>query len=344
MIRAWVCALGVLSGLAIARPAHACAGCRNPSLPTSRGNEGPLAQGAWALGVSLSSTAVNVVHEAGCSGAFSDCDEVPMQQEYVHDQNMYPVELRASLEYSMTDLLGLELQVPFRMIVTTIEYRTPEGEPYEPLDADVHHRDEVVAGPADPWLLLRIGHSFDGVWLAARPGFTVPLGSTEEDPFELGDEGLRHQHIQLGTGTFDPVLVLEASVPIADMQLQLYVQGVLPLYESSHGYRAPWRVSGGSAAVVKLVESLSGKLGLEAMHEAEEHWQGIARQDGSLGRSELGGLFGVAYAFDESTLSLDVRVPFVRHIVEGDEPPGTLSSPLALALRFDHVFGSEPSP
>lgn len=343
MIRALVCSLALVSSLAVARPAHACAGCRNPSLPTSRGNEGPLAQGAWSLGVSLSGTAVNVVHEAGCSD-LADCDEVPLQPAYVHDQDLYPVELRASVEYAMTDLLGLELQVPFRMIATTIEYTTPQGEPYEPLDDDVHHRDELVAGPADPWLLLRIGHSFGGVWLAARPGLTIPLGNTEEDPFALGDEGLRHQHIQLGTGTFDPVLVLEASVPMGGTQLQLYVQGVLPLYENSHGYRAPWRVSGGSAVVVKLVESLSGKLGLEAMHEAEEHWQGVARQDGSLGRSELGGLFGVAYAIDESTLSLDVRVPFVRHIVEGDESPGTLSSPLALSLRFDHVFGAEPSP
>jgi hypothetical protein len=333
----------LMTGLAFARPAHACAGCRNPSLPTSRGNEGPLAQGAWALGVSLSGTAVNVVHEAGCRDV-SDCQEVPVQPAYMHDQSLYPVELRASVEYGMTDLLGLELQLPLRVVTTTIEYTTPEGAPYQPLDRDVHHRDEVVAGPADPWLLMRIGHSFDGVWLAARPGVTLPLGNTEEDPFELGDQGLEHQHIQLGTGTFDPVLVLEASIPLSDLQLQLFVQGVVPLYENSHGYRAPWRVNGGSAVIAKLVDSLSGKLGLEAMHEAEEHWQGVARQDGSLGRSELGGLIGVAYAFDATTLSLDVRVPFVRHIVVGDEPPGTLSSPLALSLRFDHVFGSEPSP
>jgi hypothetical protein len=343
MIRVLACLLTLLSGFALAPPAHACAGCRNPSLPTSRGNEGPVAQGAWALGVSLSGTAVNVVHEAGCRDA-TDCEEVPVQPAYMHDQNLYPVELRASLEYGMTELLGLELQVPFRMVTTTIEYTTPAGDAYQPLDRDVHHRDEVVAGPADPWLLMRIGHSFDGVWLAARPGVTLPLGKTEEDPFELGDQGLEHQHIQLGTGTFDPALVLEASVPIADLQLQLFVQGVVPLYENSHGYRAPWRVNGGSMVIAKLVDSLSGKLGLDAMHEAKEHWQGVARQDGSLGRSELGGLLGVAYAFDATTLSLDVRVPFARHIVVGDEAPGTLSSPLAISLRFDQVFGSEPSP
>jgi hypothetical protein len=342
VIRALVSVLVLLSALAIADAAQACAGCRNPSLPTSRGNEGPLPEAAWALGVSLSGTTVNVVHEAGCRDVAA-CEEVPAQPAYLHDQDLYPVELRASLEYGVSELLGVEVQVPFRMIATSIEYRTPEGEAYAPLDRDVHHRDELVAGPADPWLLARFGHSFDGVWIAARPGVTLPLGSTEEDPFALGDQGLPHQHIQLGTGTFDPVLVLEANIPTAGMHLQAFVQGVVPLYENSHGYRAPWRVNGGSALVAELVESLSGKLGLEAMHEAPEHWQGVARQDGSLGRSELGGLFGAAYAFGTSSLGLDVRVPFVRHIVVGDEAPGTLSSPLALSLRFDHVLGAEPA-
>lgn len=343
MIRALLGVLAVLSTLGLARSAYACAGCRNPSLPTSRGNEGPLAEGAFALGVSLAGTTVNVVHEAGCRDV-GDCEEVPAQPLYLHDQDLYPVELRASVEYGVSEIFGVELQVPFRMVSTSIEYTTPEGAPYEPVDRDVHHRDEVVAGPADPWLLLRIGRSFDGVWLAVRPGVTVPFGSTEEDPFELGDQGLRHQHIQLGSGTFDPVLVLEANIPVAGMQLVLFTQGVLPLYDNSHGYRAPFRVNGGSALVAELFDSVSGKLGLEAMHEAEEHWQGVARQDGSLGRSELGGLIGAVYAFGESSLGLDVRVPFVRHIVQGDEAPGTLSSPLALALRFDHVFGSEPKP
>jgi hypothetical protein len=339
MTRRLLCALVLASVLWAPRAVHACAGCRNPSLPTSRGSEGPVPQGAWALGVSLSSTTVDVVHEAGCRDV-AECEKVPAQPLYLHDLGLYPAELRASVEYGLSAHFGVELQLPLRMVGATIEYTTPEGERYQPLDSDVHHRDEVVVGPADPWLLLRIGHSFDGVWLAARPGVTLPLGSTEEDPFALGDRGERHQHIQLGTGTFDPVLVLEANIPISPVQLQLFAQGVLPLYENTHGYRAPFRITGGSAVVMELFESISGKLGLDVMHETEERWQGVVRQDGSLGRSELGAVIGAGYAFGTSQLSLDVRVPLVRHIVEGDEPPGTLSSPVALSLRFDTVLGA----
>lgn len=328
------------SAVAPVRSAHACPGCRNPSLPVSRGGEGPLAQGAWALGVSLSGTLVDVVHEAGCRDLAS-CDEVPIQPTYLHDQSLYPVELRASLEYGASALLGVELQIPFRAVITTIEYTTPAGDAYVPLDRDVHHRDETVAGLADPWLLLRIGRVFDGVWLAARPGLTLPLGRTEEDPFRLGDRGQSHQHIQLGTGTFDPVLVLEASRAFGRAQVQLFVQGVLPLYENGHGYRAPWRVHGGGAIAMNLIGAFGGKLGIEAMHEGAEQWQGVVRQEGSLGRSELLGLLGLTQAFGDSQVSLDVRLTLARHIVAGSESPGKLSSPAALALRFDHVFGAE---
>jgi hypothetical protein len=208
----------------------------------------------------------------------------------------------------------------------------------------VHHRDETLAGIADPWLLARIGRSFGDLWLAARLGVTLPIGRTEEDPFELGDRGARHQHIQLGTGTFDPILVLEASQAIGSSRLMLFVQAVAPLYDNTHGYRAPSRVHGGFAVALQIVDELGGKLGLEAMHEDAERWQGVIRQDGSLGRSEVMGLFGLTQAIGDSRVSLDVRLPVMRQIVVGSEAPGQLSSPLALALRFDHTFGAEPAP
>lgn len=341
-MRLALCLLALTSWLVPMR-AQACAGCRNPSLPTSRGSQGPLAEQELSLGVSLSGTTVSVVHEAGCAD-LDDCEEVPVQPAYMHDQGLYPVELRASGEYGLSALVGVELQLALRVVPTTIEYTTPSGDPYQPLDPDVHHRDEVVAGVADPWLLLRVGASFGGLWLAARPGLTLPLGRTEEDPFRLGDRGERHQHIQLGSGTFDPVLVLEASTAVDSVQLQFFTQAVAPLYENGHGYRAPWRVHGGGAVGVKLIQSLAGRLGIEAMHEAAERWHGVERQDGSLGRSELLALVGLTQSFGNSRLSLDVRVPLVRHIVAGNESPGELSSPVALALRFDHVFGEERVP
>ncbi|HEY6078878.1 MAG TPA: hypothetical protein VIW29_08745, partial [Polyangiaceae bacterium] len=196
-------------------------------------------------------------------------------------------------------------------------------------------------GFADPWLLLRVGKTLGKWWLAARPGISIPLGRTEENPFERGDQGLRHQHIQLGSGTVDPLLVLEASRKLERLQLQLFVQGQLPLYENSHGYRAPWRLYGGTSVGTKLVGKLTGSLGVEAFHEAAEEWDGEVRQDGSLGRSEVLGAATLEHTFGATEVSLGVRVPVWRHIVVGDEPPGTISSPLTLSIGVSHVFGGD---
>lgn len=335
-------AAGVALVIALApAEAHACAGCRNPSLAGSRGSEGPLAAGALRAGAMLTGTTVHVVHEAGCAD-LANCDEVPVQPLHDHDQRLYPLELRLIAEYGLSEMFGIELQVPFRLIHTTVEYTTPDGAPYEPLDEGVHHRDETIVGPADPWLLFRVGSRVEDWWLAARPGVSIPIGKTEEDPFELGDQGLRHQHIQLGSGTFDPLLVLEASRRGAPIDLDFYAQGQISLYENSRGYRAPWRALGGGTVGTKLAGELRGAAGLELFHEDAERWGGEIRQDAMLGRTELLAVVRFGLTLGDTELSLGLRAPLWRHIVTGDEPAGEISSPLIVNLGVSHVFGGEP--
>lgn len=325
-------------GTVVAAPAEACAGCRNPSLAATRGSAGPLAAGAVRVGAALTGTTVHVVHEAGCRDT-ATCDEVPVQPSYLHDQDLYPLELRLMGEYGLSSALGVEMQVPFRSVTSTIKYTDPLGAAYEPLDSGVHHRNETVVGIADPWLLLRVGATFAKWWLAARPGFSIPLGETEQNPFALGDRGLRHQHVQLGSGTFDVVGVVEASRAFDAVRLQFFAQGQAPLYENRRGYRAPWRVYGGGTVGRQLVSDLSGSLGVEASHEAAEKWDGEVRQDGNLGRTELLLAIALNYRVGTTDLGLAARVPAWRHIVVGNEPPGTLSSPVVLSLSATHIFG-----
>jgi hypothetical protein len=306
-------------------------------MPSAQRGSGSQEGGQLRAGVNLSGTTVHVVHEDGCRD-LDGCEEVPIQPLYFHDQYIYPVELRLQLEYAFSLNFGVELQAPFRAVTTTIEYTDENGAPYEPLDPDVHHRDETVLGPSDPWLLGRVGDLFDGYWLALRAGVSIPLGRTEEDPFALGDQGLRHQHIQLGSGTFDPVGILEASKRFEPVELQLFTQGQAALYDNAHGYRAPWKVHGGLSATLGKPDGLRGLLGVEAFHEAAERWQGVVRQDGSLGRTELLAALGVFTRWGETEFSLNLRVPFYREIVVGDEPPGSLSSPLIVSLGVSRSF------
>lgn len=315
--------------------AFACAGCRNPSLPTAQASAGPLPAGDLRTGATLSGTYVHVVHSAGCPDQ-GDCDEVPVQPEYLHDQRMVPLELRLSFEYGLSDALGLELQLPIRAVIAGIEFTTPEGEPYEPLDPDVHHRNETIVGPSDPLLLGRASGLVEGYWLAARAGVSLPLGSTEEDPFELGDRGIRHQHVQLGSGTFDPVIAAEVSKSWQPWSLVWFALAQTALYENQYGYRAPFRVQSAVEGSLDAGPVLS--LGAGVFHEAAERWQGVVRQDGSLGRTELYASAGLGWSWLDLDWQLAARVPLLRHIVVGNEPVGEFSSPLAVQLGAQRVW------
>ena len=169
----------------------------------------------------------------------------------------------------------------------------------------------------------------------------IPLGNTEEDPFARGDQGLRHQHIQFGTGTLDPVLVLELAAPLDTWNLRIFAQTQLPLYENTHGYLAPTQTYGGASVGHLVVGALSGSAGFDVSHETPESWSGVDRQDGNLGRTELLGALSVSYGLADGMIAFDVRVPIVRHLVQGNDAQGEFSSPVALSLAYARVFGAE---
>jgi hypothetical protein len=329
--------LAVGGALAGPRLAHACAGCRNPSLPVTRLANVEIDPGQWRASAILTGTFINVVHEAGCAD-LNNCGEVPVQPLYMHDQNLYPGELRAVVERGFTASWGVEAQLPFRLVYTTIRYTTPDGAAYTPLDPGVHHRNETVAGVGDVWLLGRYMTTAGDVRITARGGVSLPLGKTEENPFALGDMGLRHQHIQLGTGTFDPVLALDGARQFGPVQVGVYGLAHLALYENSRGFQAGNRFYGGLQGGLKLFGNLSGALGPDVVHERPERWGGEVRQDGNLGRTELLANLSLTQTMGELLMTVVIRVPFYRHIVMGDEAPGRLSSPILVSLIASYAF------
>jgi hypothetical protein len=319
------------------RVAEACAGCRNPNLPITRLANVQLIPGEIRAAVALSGTAMNVVHQDGCLD-LTNCDEIPKQPRYLHNQNIYPGELRAIGEYSLTAHWGFEAQLPFRVTKTTIRYQTLEGKPYPPPDPTVHHRNETLYGLGDPWLLGRYSASPGGFVMTMRAGTSLPLGRTQPDPFALGDMGLPHQHIQFGTGTFDPILAFDVSRAVGKVYLAAYAQAQLTLYQNSKGYRAGNRGFLGVSGGLTFLERWQGSVGVDVLNEQPEKWQGVVRQDGNLGRTELLLNLTLSRTFGETTASLVVRVPVYRHIVQGSEDPGTLRSPAMASLLLSHTF------
>jgi hypothetical protein len=102
--------------------------------------------------------------------------------------------------------LGVEAVVALRGVRTRIRFEDVRHQPIVVPNGSIHHRNETLSGPGDPWLLLHRAQVLGAWTLAARGGVSVPLGRTEPNPFDLGRRGLPHQHIQFGTGTWDPLV------------------------------------------------------------------------------------------------------------------------------------------
>ncbi len=312
--------------------ANACAGCRNPNLPMGRSDAGPMPPGSLVLSTTLTGTAVDVSHPAGCEDLLN-CDEVPVQPAHSHELFMVPIELRPVLAWGITDTWSMDVQLPFRVVHVSADYQTPDGQHYDPIDANIHHRTETLVGLGDGQLGARAAFRAGEWWITPRVGVTLPFGSTEEDPYAAGDDGIAHQHVQFGTGTFDPVLSLDVSRGFPRMQWAFYGQVQHSLYQSRRGFQGPTRgsvgVSGGWKAPAHPVVL---SLGLEGAFEGPERWGGEVYTEELQGRQELMVVPRVAWTKGITTLSMDVRVVVFRRLVEGGDQPGEMTAPVILTL------------
>jgi hypothetical protein len=329
-----------LAVMCAVRPVHACAGCSNPNLPSTRSESSALTGGEVSAALSVTALTTRVVHPESCPEIGPICAERPEPPQQ-HDQRFYVAELRPILALGITDTFGVELQAPLRVVNTNITFRRQDGAAFEPDYENIHHRDETLAGFADPWLSGRGGWLFGTVSVTARAGVALPIGSTEENPFARGRAGLSHQHIQFGTGTFHPVLAVDVGVGVGAVRVAGYAQTLLFLYENGQGYRAGNRYMGGVSAETALVAALRGGLGVDAVNEQPERWDGAIQQDGNVGRTDI--LVGVSlsYGFDTFTASLSVKVPVYQHFLsshhEGD--PGQLTYPAVITLGIQTTLG-----
>lgn len=250
----------------------------------------------------------------------------------------YVGELRGAFELGINDNFSFELQTPIRLSATTVRYRRLDGTIFEPDYPNIHHRNETLAGIADPSASLRTQWRLGSLILGGRAGFTLPIGKTEVNPFALGRAGLAHQHIQFGTGTANPLLGLDLALPIGRFHLRGYGQTQLVLYENEKGFRAGHRFAAGVLFDGRVVGDLSASLGVDVSNEQPERWNGRVEQDGNLGRTDLLVGASVSYPLGGVRFSLGVKVPVYQHIiVSGEHGGGQLSYPAILTLGLQRT-------
>jgi hypothetical protein len=217
---------------------------------------------------------------------------------------------------------GLEAVTFLRHLDSRIRFEDLDRRPIELPGGDIHHRDETLVGPGDPWLTAVVGRPLGPLSAAFRAGVTIPLGRTEENPFALGRRGRPHQHIQFGTGTWDPLVGAGVGRRFADVVVSANVLARLPVSANGHGYRAGRRLQATLGADRRVAGAWRVLGGLDYGHETAETWDGVIEEEGYLGRSDLLLSAGVARAFGARALVLSVKVPLRTraHGVQVDYP------------------------
>lgn len=178
-----------------------------------------MAPGSWRVALDLVRGGVDTSHVA---------DEPPPHEHRV-GVGLTHAELRA--DFGLRENVQLAVRLPYDVKGMRVRYFLLDGTPFTPPYGDIHHRTETLRGLSDPSVRLEAAR---GGWIFGA-GTSLPLGDTVEDPVRLGNEGKTHQHIQFGSGTFQPIL----SAQFANRRFVAAAEAKLSLYQNGEGFRAP---------------------------------------------------------------------------------------------------------
>ncbi|HWU87342.1 MAG TPA: hypothetical protein VN253_08705, partial [Kofleriaceae bacterium] len=268
-----------------------------------------------------------------------DHDEVVGRGEIdiVHDQELLIGEARLSADVGLTRRFGASLLVPVRVVDTSIRYLDLAGEEVQLVHPNIHHRNETLAGLADPMLLGAATGALAGWRFTARAGITIPIGRTEEDPFALGAQGLPHEHIQFGTGTVNPVIGIEVAHALGAWRAGVFALSQQTFYANGKGYQAGDRYAAGIAVRRRIGERWGVRGGVDVLAETAERWGGaVPTDDGNRGRFDLVLGAGASWAASRQLgLELALKVPAVTQAVGGQ-----LHMPAIVELGASWSFGA----
>jgi thiol-disulfide isomerase/thioredoxin len=263
-----------------------------------------------------------------------------------HDQTIENTETRLVGELGLIDWLAADAVLPFRVFDTHIRYLDPTtGQAVQIENPTLHHRNEVLVGPGDPWLVGRVATAVRGFTLTARLGTTLPIGSTVPNPFLLGDEGIPHEHTQFGTGTFEPIAGAEAYHTFGGVTVDAYFLTIQSLYENGYGYKSGNRYAFGASAGSALgTARWRFRSMLDRTSESAESWSGIVyTTEGNIGRTDV--IAGVEASYeinDNWRATLALKVPVYTHIVGGQ-----VDNPFYAVVTISthaHLWKPRPAP
>ena len=281
-------------------------------------------------------------HVEDCPDLGPACAQKPGPTPYVHHVDLFASELGLDASYGIAPWLALEARLGLRIVKITPTYSELDGTP-KSVPNDIHHHDETLVGPTDPWLVVRTGGALGKLVTAARLGVTLPLGRTEPDPYVLAAAGQSHEHIQFGTGTVVPIVGGGLAYRAAPVELSLSALAFFSLYANDKGFRAPSRWLLSTRATLPLGGgAFRPYVAADLTHEGRETWHGAPGSE-STTRTDLllGG--GVSWEFAPPwSVDLGLRARTL-HAASGAtfDYPGILQLGLSTHFGLERVAGAK---
>jgi hypothetical protein len=241
-------------------------------------------------------TTMKSSHVEECPDIGPAC-QTQVPPSYEHHLQSYAYGLTLDAQYGVLPWLTVAATVPYRFVTTQVEYTDLAGRPYVPVPPDTHHRNETVTGLGDPTIALVAGRAIGRFGFSVRAGAMLPLGHTlDVDPFEAGREGLVHEHIQFGVGTVRPIVGSALGYDWGIVGYDAYLLGTMAIATNAIGYRPGQRLGGGFrvSSAFGLPRVRFG-LGGELLHESTETWQGLQKEEGNLGRTDVLGVLSARW-------------------------------------------------
>jgi hypothetical protein len=211
-------------------------------------------------------------HVASCPDVAPECATIAIP-DHLHHVKLALFHTELDADFGAAEKLTLSLHLPYDVKDQHVRYTTLDGQPYVPPYGDIHHRTETLRGIGDAQLTALFPLAST---LQVGAGLSIPLGSTVENPIVLGREGKKHEHIQFGTGTVDPLVSVLWTVPVPNaggLAFALAADGQFPLYENSHGFHAPVSIRWSAGPSVPF-----GSAGVSLQWAGQ--YQSIGRWDG----------------------------------------------------------------
>ena len=192
--------------------------------------------------------------------------------------------IQAQFDYRLTEPWGVTFRLPYDIKdrSASIEYvDDPAGQEQDMQRLlDLHHTDAVLTGFSDASLLgTWHAHGFakEGDLFSLALGTSIPIGRTEHDPYEAGSDAEAHEHVQFGTGTFDPLIEAYYTRSMEDWNLSVFAIARLPVYESSKDYRGSRTTTMGLNAMRPIDDTYAASASLIYQHEGFAHWAETGR-------------------------------------------------------------------